>query len=196
MPRFVIENMKVLDDNTNTYQWEPVSVEEIKEDLQLSGNDFDKTLTRLAKASRQMLENHYNLSLAPKLVKVLMFVPSAQNLVPLPLSPVAAIVGIRFKEPCGCGDWRVLTEGEDADFYLMDDQHLKVTMHGFYEITYTTAAFNNETMLYGIIRQAGYMFSQRDTVAGISINPMLFSSTTAISPLVETSCSQFSRARF
>lgn len=196
MPRFIIENIKVIDDNSEPYGVEPVSVDEIKDDLQLSGTDFDKTLTRLRKVARQALENHYNVSLVPKSLRVLMFVPTVAHLVPLPMSPVATIEQVRFKEPCGCGDWKVLVQGEDKEYYLVDDQHMKVFQHGYYEITYNTEALNNETMLYGVVRQAGYLFSNRDTVAGMSINPMLFSSTTAISPLVETMCSQFSRARF
>jgi hypothetical protein len=193
MPRFVIENMRIVDDNLDPYAAEPVTIAEIKEDLQLSGTDFDATLNRLRRVARQTLENNYNVSIVAKRIRVVIFVPTTSQPVPLPMSPVANILAVRFKEPCGCGDWRDLTVDE---YSLSDDQHVQVNAHGYYEFEYLTEPLNNETMLYGVIRQAGYLFSQRDMVAGVSINPMLFSSSNAISPIVETSCSQYSRARF
>lgn len=155
-----IRNIKILTDNTDTYETEPVTVAEVKTYLQLEGTGYDDILTPLITQVRKQIESFCDVSLVGKSVQVQIYNKSDLPMV-LPYPPVAGIDEIKWKK-CPA-QWIVQVAGYDYD--VDDDYNIDASEQGLFQITYTTEPDTDAALLQAIVIQVGYLFTQRDEAA-------------------------------
>lgn len=179
MAKFNILEVHRTDDNTNTYNTEPVTVAELKTYLQIEGTAYDGPLEIFITAARQKIENYCNVSLVPKSLVVLAELTSNYKPVSLPFGPIDSVTSIEWQPDCGCGDWEVLAS--DEDFFTLGNNVFKIMKHGLIKATYTTEADDRSVWKQAIKAQAAYSFNNRDSDRRDAIAPeveMLVSSLT------------------
>lgn len=152
-----IRNIKILVDNSDTYQTEPVTVAEVKTYLQLEGTGYDTIITPMIVQVRKQIESFCDVSLVNKSIQTQIFNRSDLPMV-LPYPPVSGITEVKWKK-CPA-QWVVLQAGYDYD--LDDNYDIDSSESGLHQITYTTEPDTDAALLHAIVIQVGYLFTQRD----------------------------------
>lgn len=163
MARTYILDVSMVADNTAPYATEPVTVEELRQYLQLEGTAYDTTLLIFIKAARKKIEGYCNASLVPKSIMAT-FETHGGGRVNLPYPEVDAIQTV--EETGCCSGWVALPA---ADYCLLDGEGIRLPGTGDYKVTYTTKAPEDlDLWRMAIMSQAGHMYTHRDDATGWS----------------------------
>lgn len=178
MGKFRIDEIQRISDNTSAYATEPVTVAELKEYLQISGTAYDNRLVLIILSARMRIEQVCNVSLVPKSLVVIGFLPSSYNSFNLPLGPIDEITSIEQKDKCGCGDWEVLDAALD-DYCVISNNIFKSNYAGYIKATYTTNADERGIFHQAMLAQCAFQYNNRDGEGKLSEEvEMLLSSVT------------------
>lgn len=161
MGKFRIDNIEITSDNTDAYSTEPVTVAELKTYLQIEGTAYDVPLGVFITAARQRIEQIASVSLVPKSLVVLGFLPTTYNSFSLPNGPIDTITSVQYQPACGCGDWQTLVAG--TDYYEIANNLFKSNYRDYLKFTYTTSADERAIWHQAILAQAAYMYNNRDS---------------------------------
>lgn len=164
MARFSIGPVTVISDNTDIYETEPVTVAALKTYLQLEGTAYDGPLGSFITSARQLIEQHCNVSLVNKSLRVKIKNPN-YHAFPLPFSPIAAVSQVEWQR---CRSTKVILDyGTDEEWWFQDEdadqKYIYSTKTGEFYINYTTYADSRTIWQQAIKAQAGYMFNNRDS---------------------------------
>lgn len=136
---------------------EPVTLAEAKAALTIDFPDHDLFITGLIKAARQLLELQLNITIAPKVLKVLFSCDGCYEY-RIPYGPVKDITDVTFTYEAGEGVTISNTNYKliGTDFKLFKGQE------GYYTITYN-AGYNPapEAIKQGILKQVAWMYENR-----------------------------------
>lgn len=167
MARFSIQNITQVEENRDTYATEPVTVDEVKEYLQLEGTAYDNVMEIFITASRQMIENYANVSLVAKEIRAQIRNPN-YNAFPLPYPPIESVEQLIFKRCASASvdqtyntDWFFNDADAKAKEIIVPSQACGPNQ--FFIVHYFTEADERAVFKQAIKAQCGYMFNNRDS---------------------------------
>ena len=142
---------------------EIVTVEDVKNYLQIEGTAYDGQLSIFITAARQVIEQSYSVSLIEKTVVAIMDVTKPDPF-RLPFYPVGSVTQVKWRK-CP-STWVTLTP--DEDYYTFGDESVYIDSSevGLHEITYTLGVDPRTVYIQAIQAQVGYMFNNRDAKPG------------------------------
>ena len=119
---------------------EPITHEDVKSDLILTGTADDTLIDGYIKSSRQFIENYAKVSLFTQTWQVLITPSELQTLNALPRSPIQEITSVTWTDEEG-----VTTPVDPTDYRLAGDELILLEYEddGYYTITYT-AGFDDD----------------------------------------------------
>ena len=139
---------------------EPITLEQAKNHCRVTTEDDDDILTDLITVARKKVERFTGLSLTD--AEVVLTVNLTASII-LPHCPFDEIDTVKFLEgqnTDGTNDWETL----DADEYQLignDLKHFKPHYPGIHEITYTTTANTDKSLLYDLKRVLLWLYENR-----------------------------------
>lgn len=169
MARFIISGINQIEDNTDVYLTEPVTVAEVKDYLQLTGTGYDTTLAIFITAARKQIENYTNVSLVAKSIRANIRNTTSDKPFPLPYPPIASVTQVLYKR---CRSTTVVEVYDtdwwfadaDADYkFIVSDKSTQDRAQGM-TIDYLTIPPDDMGIWkMAILAQVGYMYNNRDS---------------------------------
>lgn len=156
-----LRTLKVLQDNADAYQTEPVTLQEAKDYLQVEGTAYDDTITAFIVAARKKVEDYTNVSLVPKQIQATVRVFNYAEF-PLPYVYPDEIESLTWRK---CPSTQVALV-ENTDYFLNGEWVYIPEYKGDFVVTYTTQEYDGDM---GIFKQAikslvKFMYNPTDEV--------------------------------
>ena len=152
---FKIIDIAITDDNT-----EPVSLEQAKAFCRITGEDEDSLITDLITIAREKIERYTHLSLVAK--DIVLTVEANQDF-PLPYPVLDAITTVKLLQGInsdGSNDWQTL-EASDYQTLGSNITTFYPPHNGVYEITYSTTANTDKSLLHDLKRVLLWLYENR-----------------------------------
>jgi hypothetical protein len=149
---FKIIDISITDD-TN----EPITLSDAKAHCRITSEDFDSILTDLITVARQKLERFTSRSLVSKDIVLTV---ETNEAIPLPypvLDDITSVKLLQGQNSDGTNDWQTLTA---SDYQILGSEIATFypPHHGVHEITYSTTANTDKSILYDLKRVLLWLF--------------------------------------
>jgi len=177
MSRFLIGPVTIVNDNTDIYLTEPVTVQEVKDYLQLVGTGYDGPLAIFITTARKQIENYCNVSLTAKIVRAQIRNTISSKPFPLPYSPIVSVTSLVWKrcrstavDQVYLTDWWFVDP--DADQKWISSGRCTIDRNQGFIALYTTMPPADVTPFkQAILSQVGYIYNNRDSENAEQFSP-------------------------